>query len=97
MSNGKGVYIIVMPETEWKKLLTDQAELLRLVRETRLSVPATTSVVAYITAMEFMQAVRIGRTKIDQLVAQNRVKTIKKGRKIYVPLGEVERYFANLE
>jgi|GEM_PF-3297935 len=47
----------------------------------------------YITAMGFMQAVWIGRTKFDEFVAANKVKTIKKDRKIYVPAGEVERYF----
>ena len=41
-------------------------------------------------------AVRIGRTKFDQLVQANMVKTIKKDRKIYVPMGEVERYFKPL-
>lgn len=55
--------------------------------------PVTGPVNPYMTAMEFMQAVRIGRTKFDQLVAANKVKTIKKDRKIYVPAGEVETYF----
>jgi len=49
--------------------------------------------VSFITAIEFMQAVQIGRTKFDQLVAQNQVKIIKKKRKIYLPVGEIERYF----
>ncbi len=87
------VNVVVVPVDDWKKLLQGQAELLRLVQEIRGKVPATAEVVPYITAMEFMQAVRIGRTKFDQLVAANKVKTIKKDRKIYVPVGEVERYF----
>lgn len=87
------ISIIVVPEAEWKALLTGQTELIRLVKEWRDSMPATVSTSPYITAMEFMQAVRIGRTKFDQLVAANKVKTIKKDRKIYVPAGEVERYF----
>ena len=87
------VNVIVVPEADWQKLLQGQAELLRLVQELKGRQPATAAVVPYITAMEFMQAVRIGRTKFDQLVAANKVKTIKKDRKIYVPVGEVERYF----
>jgi len=87
------VNVVVVPEADWQKLLQGQAELLRLVQELKGRLPATAAVVPYITAMEFMQAVRIGRTKFDQLVAANKVKTIKKDRKIYVPVGEVERYF----
>jgi len=87
------VNVVVVPEADWQKLLQGQAELLRLVQDLKGRQPATAAVVPYITAMEFMQAVRIGRTKFDQLVAANKVKTIKKDRKIYVPVGEVERYF----
>ena len=87
------VNVVVVPEADWQKLLQGQAELLRLVQELKGRQPVTAAVVPYITAMEFMQAVRIGRTKFDQLVAANKVKTIKKDRKIYVPVGEVERYF----
>lgn len=47
----------------------------------------------YITALEFMRAVRIKRWKFNYLVGEGKVKTIKKKRKIYVPKGEVERYF----
>ena len=90
---GTVVNVIVVPEADWQKLLQGQAELLRLVQELKGKVPAATTVVPYITAMEFMQAVRIGRTKFDQLVAANKVKTIKKDRKIYVPVGEIKRYF----
>lgn len=49
----------------------------------------------FITAKEFMTAVRIGRTKFDQLVAAGKIKTIKKLRKIYVPVTEVSRYFTD--
>lgn len=49
----------------------------------------------FITAKEFMSSVRICRTKFDQLVAHGKIKTIKKRRKIYVPSGEVKRYFSD--
>jgi hypothetical protein len=88
-----GLHIVVVPEDEWKTLLTGQAELIKLLKELRPISPVASSVVPYITAMEFMQAVRIGRTKFDQLVQANRIKTVKIDRKIYVPVGEVERYF----
>ncbi len=47
----------------------------------------------YITAMEFMDALRIHRSKFDELRQQNLIKTIEKGRKIYVPSSEIRRYF----
>jgi len=40
-----------------------------------------------------MAAIRIGRTKFDQLVSGSKIKIIKKRRKIYVPASEVDRYF----
>ena len=46
-----------------------------------------------VTAIEFMEAVRIRRTKFDELISENKIKTIKKKRKIYVPVGKIERYF----
>jgi hypothetical protein len=49
----------------------------------------------FITAIEFMQAVTIKRTKFDELVAKNKIKIIKKKRKIYVPFEEIENYFKN--
>lgn len=87
------VNVVVVPEADWQKLLQGQAELLRLVQELKGTIPVTAAIVPFITAMEFMQAVRIGRTKFDQLVAANKIRTVKKDRKIYVPVGEVERYF----
>jgi ribosome-interacting GTPase 1 len=86
------VCVIVVPEAEWKKVLGTQEEIIKILREIKQSsVPVATA--PYITAMEFMEAVRIKRTKFDQLVQMNKIKTIKKDRKIYVPFGEVERYF----
>ena len=90
-----GVKVLIIPEEEWKKLADGQAELLRLLKDLAGRDVSAGKVVPFITAIEFMNAVRIGRTKFDQLVAENQIRTIKKGRKIYVPIGEVERYFKN--
>jgi len=51
--------------------------------------------VKFMTAIEFMSAVRIRRTKFDELVKFGKIKVIKKSRKIYVPVEEVERYFSD--
>jgi hypothetical protein len=47
----------------------------------------------YIPALEYMRRVGIKRWKFDQLIAGNKIQAIKKMRKIYVPVEEVERYF----
>ena len=47
----------------------------------------------YVTAIEFMQAVRIRRWKFNCLVSTGKIMTLKKKRKIYVPKGEIDRYF----
>jgi hypothetical protein len=47
----------------------------------------------YVTAIEFMQAVRIRRWKFNCLVSSGKIMSIKKKRKIYVPKGEIVRYF----
>jgi hypothetical protein len=86
---------IIISASEWGKLMKSQELIVQLLRELRQAPPAIAAP-AYITAIEFMQAVRIGRTKFDQLVAANKVKTTKRGRKIYVPVGEVERYFKSV-
>lgn len=49
----------------------------------------------YIPALEFMRAVGIKRWKFDQLIAGNLIKTIKKKRKIYVAVREIQRYFTD--
>jgi len=47
----------------------------------------------YITALEFMKVVRIRRWKFNCLVKSGKIMTMKKKRKIYIPKGEIERYF----
>lgn len=49
----------------------------------------------YLTSKEFMARVKIARSKFDELVADGKVKTVRPngGRKIYVPVTEVARYF----
>lgn len=47
----------------------------------------------YITAVEAMERLRISRATFDQLRANNDIKVIAKGRKLYVPESEIKRYF----
>ncbi len=47
----------------------------------------------YVTAIEFMQAVRIRRWKFNCLVNSRKILTLKKKRKIYVHVDQIEKYF----
>lgn len=92
--------ITFIPVEDWKRLVEDwtrlsknQEEILDLLKN---SVPKTEVDSPFITANEFMDAVRIRRSKFDQLVFQNKIVTLKKGRKIYVKSSEVSRYFNDI-
>ena len=49
----------------------------------------------YVTAQSFMAAVSIRRWKFNALVATNKIKVLKKKRKIYVLASEISRYFSD--
>ena len=91
--NLKGLSMVIIPEEELDKLKTTQLEILNELKELRLEKSQSKSISMHITAKEYMQAVRICRSKFDQLVSANKIKTIKKRRKIYVPSSEIERFF----
>lgn len=85
--------LVMIPQEELNNLKSTQQEILKQLQNIQ-SLNSPTVPVKHITAIEFMKAVRICRSKFDQLVSQNKIKTIKKRRKIYVPTSEVERYFS---
>lgn len=78
-------------ETAQKILKEIEGMKARTVPPARVAPPI--AVPEYITAEEFMNAVGIKRTKFDKLVATNKIKTLKKARRIKVPFSEVRRYF----
>ncbi len=90
--NVDGLSLVMIPEQEWQRVKSIQEEILREIRELQTKGP-TGVPLRHITAKEFMDAVRIKRSKFDQLVQANKVRIVRKGRKLYVPVGEVERYF----
>lgn len=86
---------VVIPAEEWQRVKNFQEEILKEIKGLQVKAPSGTNCIPLrnITALEFMAAVRIKRTKFDELVQENKVRVIRKGRKIYVPVEEVERYF----
>lgn len=88
--------LVMIPEEELNFLKNTQVEILSELKNLKeTSHKINGPVVKHITAKEFMTTVRISRSKFDKLVVARKIVTIKKKRKIYVPLGEVERYFSD--
>ena len=90
--NLQGAVLVMIPERELnllKSSLQDIQQQLQDLNGTRQTA------VKFMTAIEFMAAVRIRRTKFYELVKLGRIKAIKKSRKIYVPVEQVDRYFSD--
>jgi len=83
---------VLIPQEELSALKTTQLEILEGIKNIQSQAP-TLITAGYVTALEFMAAVKIRRSKFDQLVTANNIRTVKKKRKIYVPVTEIERYF----
>ena len=86
--------LVMIPQEELSNLQSTQQEILKQLQNLQLSTSQTVPI-RHITAKEFMIAVRICRSNFDQLVNQNKIRIIKKRRKIYVPISEVDRYFSD--
>jgi len=87
---------MMIPAKELESLKQGQQQILEQLNQLK-SAKAPQRIIAptYITAQEFMQAVRIRRWKFDQLIGGNKIKAIKKKRKIYVLASEIDRYFSD--
>ncbi|WP_305982376.1 helix-turn-helix domain-containing protein [Roseivirga thermotolerans] len=81
---------IVFTERDLTDLLDNQAE--KIIQVLSNSQIGKTHL-EYLTSKEFMAQVKIGRSKFDQLIAENTIKHFRKGRKIMIPASEVKRYF----
>ena len=90
--------MLIIPDEEWQWIKEHIRELVQKLTDLQLSLntPPHRKVSPYITAKEFMAAVRICRSNFDKLVGGQKIMTIKKGRKIYVVASEVERYFKDV-
>lgn len=99
MENGAKA-MLILPDEEWLWIKEHIKELTKKVTDLQssLNTPPDRKVSSpYITAKEFMAAVRICRSNFDKLVGRQKIMTIKKGRKIYVVASEVERYFKEVK
>jgi hypothetical protein len=86
--------MLIVPTAEWKNVQDTLQQIHGLLINLQLPKPGNSIVVSpYITAKEFMAAVRICRSNFDKLVNRGKIMTLKKGRKVYVVASEVDRYF----
>ena len=90
--NWPNLTLVMITYQEWEEFRRTQSELLRQLKENAENKSSLVTV-KYITAKEFMEIVRIKRTKFDQLVQTKKIKTIKKARKIYLPVSEADSFF----
>lgn len=84
---------VAVSEDQWNSLNDKLQEILDKLNRSVSTTTVSPIEIRYITALEFMNAVRIKQTKFDQLVQLNKIKIIKKKRKIYLPVSEIDRYF----
>ena len=86
---------VLFPEAELEQLKSTQLQILEAIKTLNSDPGKSSSPPMYLTAVEFMRAVKICRSKFDQLSARSKIRVIKKKRKLYVPFSEVERYFTD--
>lgn len=94
MNTTSNATLVIIPIEELNNLKTTQQEILQKLTDLSISRPSPSSS-NHVTAKEFMAAVKICRSKFDQLVMTSKIKTVKKRRKIYVPVSEINRYFTD--
>jgi hypothetical protein len=90
--NTVGMTLVMIPKETWEVIVTSQLQILQEINEIKKE-PKAGMLIKNISAIDFMKAIGVKRTKFDQLVSENKIKIIKKKRKIYVPISEIDRYF----
>lgn len=89
--NLSGTFVFLAKE-ELDAFKLSQQQILEAIKELKEN-KQNTIVADYISAAEFQKAVGIKRTKFYELVNASKIKTLKKGRWVYVLASEVKRYF----
>jgi hypothetical protein len=95
MNRAERTSFVLFPEAELEQLKSTQLQILEAIKTLNSNPGNSSSPPIYLTAVEFMRAVKICRSKFDQLSARSKIRVIKKKRKLYVPFSEVERYFTD--
>ncbi len=92
----KGDIIVKIPDNQLDSLKSELQKIVSTLEQIKIALTTERRAGArFITAAEFMEAVKIKRWKFDQLIANNKIHTLKKKRKVYILATEVERYFSD--
>lgn len=80
--------VVEIPAEEFAYIKETNERILKALEGLQIVKPSE-----YLTAEEFMKAISCSRWKFNYLKDSGKLKTIKRGRKIYVPATEELRYF----
>lgn len=89
-TNPKTVY--ELPADVFEKIIDSQQRILAALETKGINVVAPEQ--NPVTAGEFMRATSMGRWKFNFLKDSGRLRTIRLGRKLYVPHDQIKKYFA---
>ena|SRR5215218_112475 len=79
MNRVEGVTSFVLfPEAEIEQLKSTQLQILEAIKTLHSNGNKSSSPPTYLTAVEFMRAVKICRSKFDRLAASSKIRVIKK-------------------
>ena len=78
-----------MPAEDFQQLKETSERILSALQNLKIVAPTE-----YVTPQEFMTETKMSRWKFDALRDCGALKAIQRGRKLYVPRTEIQRYFA---
>lgn len=81
---------VLIPAKVLNELKANQNKILSMIQQSSNGNQARKN--RYITAQEFMDALSISRSTFDLLREENKINVIQKGRKLYLPETEIDRY-----
>ncbi|ANH83177.1 hypothetical protein A8C56_21290 [Niabella ginsenosidivorans] len=95
MNPAKPYTLVMIPAEEWQALKDQLQQIREELRHQREQYKEPGITADYILASVFMKAVDIKKSKLYELIAENKIKTVKKSRHLYVLATEVKRYFTD--
>ena len=96
MEDREAAIFVMIPSAELEAIKLTLQKILNQLLLSKIPVTNLVPFRTHLTALEYMKAVSIKRTKFDELVANGKISIIKKKRKIYVRVEEVDRYFKDI-
>jgi hypothetical protein len=81
--------VVIMPYEELAQIKRNQQQLIDLIKK---NAGKNQEKKRYITAQQFMDSLSISRCTFDLLREENKIRVIQRGRRLYLPETEIERY-----